>query len=103
VRLVDQETQDQVANLDQQDSQAMKVWLVKWEKRVVLVSQEVSELLDQEEEKVALELQDLEEDLVLVDPSEKTVSKEPLDQLELQVFGENKEKQEPQELQVFLE
>jgi len=98
-----QETLDQLDKLDHEDSKDTKAWLVKWEKREALVSQEVLEELAQEDERVTLVPQDLEVHQVVPDPSEKMVSKEPLDQLDLLDSEEKKERQELQEPLVFWE
>lgn len=89
-----QVTPDQEVPLDQQDLQDTKVWLVKWDQKEDLVFPEVSDLLDQEDVRVMLEPQDLEEDLVVLDQLARMVSKEPLDQLVHQVSEEKMEKPE---------
>lgn len=99
-QLEDQVTQDQGEHPAQQDSQDTKVWVVKWDQKEDLVLQEVLDQLDQEDERVMLGHQDLVVDLVLLDPQERTVFKEPWDQLVHQV---SEEKMEKQELLVLLE
>jgi len=90
-----QVTPDQEEPLDPQDLQDTKVWLVKWDPKEDLVFPEVSDLLDQEDVRVMLEPQDLEEDLVVLDQLVRMVFKEPLDQLVHQVCEEKMEKPEP--------
>lgn len=65
--------------------------------------QEELEHQDQEDERVMLELPDLEEDQVAQDQLVKMVFKELLDQLDHPAFEEKTEKQEHQEQLVFLE
>lgn len=90
-----QVTPAQEEPLDPQDLQDTKVWLVKWDQKEDLVFPEVSDLLDQEDVRVMLEPQDLEEDLVVLDQLVRMVFKEPLDQLVHQVSEEKMEKPEP--------
>jgi len=67
------------------------------------VFQEELEHQDLEDERVMLELLDLEEDLVVQDQLVKMVFKELLAQLVHPAFEEKMEKQEHQEQLVFLE
>lgn len=98
-----QETPGQLDNLVHKDLQDTKDWLVKWEKKEAQEAQEVLEELVQEDERVMLVPQDLEVHLVVPDPSEKMVSKEALDQLDLLDSEEKKERLDLQELLVFSE
>jgi len=98
-----QVTLDQVEHLDQEDLQDTKVWLVKWDQKENLVLPEVLDLLDLEDARVMLEPQALEVDLEVLEQLVKMVFREPLGQLVQQVFEEKMAKPELQVLLVFLE
>lgn len=98
-----QVTLDQVEHLDQEDLQDTKVWLVKWDQKENLVLPEVLDLLDLEDARVMLEPQALEVDLEVLEQLVKMAFREPLGQLVQQVFEEKMAKPELQVLLVFLE
>jgi len=98
-----QVTLDQVEHLDQEDLQDTKVWLVKWDQKENLVLPEVLDLLDLEDARVMLEPQALEVDLEVLEQLVRMVFREPLGQLVQQVFEEKMAKPELQVLLVFLE
>lgn len=98
-----QVTPAQEEPLDPQDLQDTKVWLVKWDQKENLVLPEVLDLLDLEDARVMLEPQALEVDLEVLEQLVRMVFREPLEQLVQQVFEEKMAKQELRVLLVFLE